>query len=183
MIQSEKSSYTGLYIILGLLVLFFCGCLVVLAGYYLIGVQPIAPAYVCPSPVTPTPAAEISTQRIYRTVMNGKLIQTAQVAFNSATNQPYIQFTLTDAGTKIFAGFTANNIGKFLAIVANKKVISSPRVNSAITQGSGIIEGRFTRDEAIDLAMILKNCAELVEFVDAGETALIEGDVIQTTGP
>ncbi len=92
----------------------------------------------------------------YRTVMTGSYLRTASVAFNQTTNQPYIQFTLTDDGAKIFAEYTAKNVGKFLTITLDKTVISSPRINSAIPGGSGIIEGKFTRDEANRLVLQLK---------------------------
>lgn len=92
----------------------------------------------------------------YRTVMTGSYLRTASVAFNQTTNQPYIQFTLTDDGAKIFADYTAKNVGKFLTITLDKRVISSPRINSAIPSGSGIIEGQFTRDQANNLVLQLK---------------------------
>jgi preprotein translocase subunit SecD len=97
-------------------------------------------------PVTPT----------YRTVMTGAQLRTASVAFNQTTNQPYIAFTLTDDGAKIFADYTSKNIGKYLAITMDKTVISSPVIRSAITGGSGIIEGQFTLDEANRLVVQLK---------------------------
>jgi preprotein translocase subunit SecD len=93
---------------------------------------------------------------IYRTVMTGKHLRNASVAFQQTTNQPYIQFELTDDGAKIFADFTSKNVGKYLAITLDKKVISSPVIKSAITQGSGIIEGRFSLEEAKGLVTQLK---------------------------
>ena len=99
------------------------------------------------TPVTPT---------IYRTIMTGKDLQSASVAFQSTTNQPYIQFTLTTEGAKIFGDFTSKNVGKYLAITLDKRVISSPVIKSAITGGSGIIEGQFTLDQANNLVVQLK---------------------------
>lgn len=98
------------------------------------------------TPFTPT----------YRTVMTGKHLRSANVAFNQTTNQPYIQFTLTEDGAKIFGDYTSKNVGKFLAITIDQKVISSPVIRSAITQGQGIIEGRFSLDEANRLVLQLK---------------------------
>lgn len=99
------------------------------------------------APVTPT---------VYRTVMTGKYLRNASLAFQQTTNQPYIQFELTSAGAKIFGEHTSKNVGKFLAITMDKRVISSPVIKSAITQGSGIIEGRFTLEEARSLVLQLK---------------------------
>ncbi len=103
---------------------------------------PISPT----APVTPT----------YRTVMTGRELRSASVAFQQTTNQPFIQFTLTDDGAKIFADHTSKNVNKYLAITMDKVVISSPIIKSAITGGSGVIEGRFTLDEANRLALQLK---------------------------
>lgn len=92
---------------------------------------------------------------VYRTVMTGSYLRSAAVQFSQTTNQPYIAFTLTDDGAKIFGDYTAKNVHKYLTITLDKTVISSPVINSAI-QGSGIIEGKFTRDEANQFALQLK---------------------------
>lgn len=92
---------------------------------------------------------------VYRTVMTGKEIRSASVTFNSATNQLMISFILTDEGKQIFATYTAGNVGKYLAIALNKKVISSPIIKSPITGGSGVIEGKFTLAEAQALVLQL----------------------------
>jgi len=104
--------------------------------------------------VPATPTAPVGP--VFRTVMTGRELQSASVAFNQTTNQPYIQFSLTSDGAKIFADHTTRNVNKYLAITMDKRVISSPVIRSAITQGSGIIEGRFTLDEANRLVVQLK---------------------------
>ncbi len=96
------------------------------------------------------------TPPVYRTVMTGKHLSSASIAFQPTTNQPYIQFTLTNEGAKIFAEFTSKNINKYLAVVIDKKVITSPIIKSAITGGHGIIEGQFTQEEANNLVIQLK---------------------------
>lgn len=93
---------------------------------------------------------------VYRTVMTGRDLQTASVAFEQTTNQPYISFSLTESGAKIFGDYTSKNVGKYLAIVLDKRVISSPVIKGAITGGSGIIEGQFTLPEAQNLVVQLK---------------------------
>lgn len=105
------------------------------------------------NPVSPTQPV---SSTVYRTVMTGKYLQTASVAFQQTTNQPYIQFSLTGDGAKIFGDYTTKNVGKYLAIVLDKRVISSPVIKSPITQGSGIIEGQFTLQEAQNLVIQLK---------------------------
>ncbi len=103
--------------------------------------------------VTATP--EVTSTQTYTTVMTGDCLTNAAVTFNN-TNKPIISFNLTDKGGKIFGDFTSANVGKYLAIVLDKKVISAPIINSAITGGSGIIEGNFTLDSAKTLSIQLK---------------------------
>jgi preprotein translocase subunit SecD len=66
-----------------------------------------------------------------------------------------IPFTLTSDGTKIFSDYTTKNVGHYLGIVLDKVVMSAPKVNSPITEGSGIIAGSFTQEEAESLAAYL----------------------------
>lgn len=108
------------------------------------------------SGITTTTAVTPTTpSTIYRTVMTGDCLESATVAFTQA-NQPYIAFTLKGKGGKVFGDYTSANVNKFLAIALDKKIISSPRINSAITTGSGIIEGQFTLNEANELAIQLR---------------------------
>ena len=58
-------------------------------------------------------------------------------------------------GKVIFAEHTTENVGQFLAIVLDKKVISVPRINSAIPDGAGVIQGDFTIESANNLAIQL----------------------------
>jgi preprotein translocase subunit SecD len=108
----------------------------------------------------PTPTAGLTVTMpitpVYRTVMTGRELKTASVAFQPTTNQPYISFELTEPGGKIFGDYTTKNVRKYLAITIDKRVISSPIINSAITEGKGIIEGQFTLDEAQRLVVQLK---------------------------
>lgn len=70
-----------------------------------------------------------------------------------------VSFSLDSEGTAAFAEATANNIGKQLSIYVDDKLISSPTVNSAITGGSGVIEGSFTAESAQELATQIESGA------------------------
>jgi preprotein translocase subunit SecD len=70
-------------------------------------------------------------------------------------NSPAVSFTLSAEGSRRFEQVTGDNIGKFIAIILDNKVISAPRVEDKIS-GSGIIRGRFTLQEADDLVVVLK---------------------------
>ncbi|MFZ5920564.1 MAG: protein translocase subunit SecD [Chloroflexota bacterium] len=92
---------------------------------------------------------------IYHTVMTGKDLASVAVSA-SQLGSPEISFTLTSNGTKVFGDHTSANVGRYLTIVLDKQVISSPRIESAITTGSGVIQGGFTLEEANALAVQLR---------------------------
>lgn len=124
------------------------------------------------APITATP--EITSTQVYTTVMTGDCLSTASVSFDQ-TGRPQISFNLQGNGSRIFSDFTTANVNKFLAIVLDKKVISSPRVQTAITTGSGLITGQFTLQQANDLAIQLKYGAlpiplKIVETTNIGAT-------------
>lgn len=91
-------------------------------------------------------------------ILNGEQIIDAQVAFDQS-NQPIINFTLNSSGARIFGEFTANNIGKRLAVVLDGKVYSAPNIRERIGGGSGQISGGFTLVEAGNVAIALRSGA------------------------
>jgi preprotein translocase subunit SecD len=73
-------------------------------------------------------------------------------------NNPAVSFTLGADGARRFDKTTSENIGKQLAIVLDGKIQSAPVINARISD-SGIIQGRFTIEEADDLVLVLKSGA------------------------
>jgi len=61
-----------------------------------------------------------------------------------------------DAGKAIFSEYTTNNVGKYLAISLDKKLISVPIIKTAITENTGTISGTFTEQSANNLAIQLR---------------------------
>ena len=103
-----------------------------------------------------TPSATATTPAtVYHTVMTGAALDTVSVQ-TSSVGQYEIAFTLKSNGTQVFSDYTTANVGKYLAIVLDKKVISIPVINSAITGGQGVIQGSFTVDTANALAVQLR---------------------------
>ncbi len=90
-------------------------------------------------------------------VVSGRDLRGAQPTTDS-NGRPAVNFFLTNEGGKRFAAFTGAHINDFLAIVLDNKVRSAPKINSEISD-SGIIEGRFTQQQANDLSMILRSGA------------------------
>jgi len=70
-------------------------------------------------------------------------------------NNPAVHFTLNADGARRFEQVTGQNIGKQLAIILDGRLQSAPVINARISD-SGIIQGRFTSEEADDLVVILK---------------------------
>lgn len=108
------------------------------------------------TPVTPT-------GKVYHTVMTGAILADARPS-RDEIGRWQIQFTLTSEGSRLFADYTSQHVGENLAIVLDKKVLSAPRIQSAITGGQGVITGNFTADEARRLADLLKYGALPVPF-------------------
>lgn len=102
-----------------------------------------------------TPPVDNTENKIWHTVMTGKDIKTVQVSAGT-TGGYSVDFTLTDEGAKIFKDYTTANVGKYLSIVLDKKVISSPTISNPIPDGSGQITGSYTSDEANNLAVTLR---------------------------
>ncbi len=101
---------------------------------------------------TPASAAE---PVVWNTVMTGSDLKSVAVVADQF-GKYQISFELTQNGAKIFGDFTSKNVGKILGIALDKKVISSPKVESAITDGRGVISGNFTADSANALAIQLR---------------------------
>ena len=93
-----------------------------------------------------------------RSVVTGEMLTSASGSHDE-NNSPAVAFSFNGQGSARFAQVTSQNIGKPFAIVLDKRIISAPRINSAITGGSGIITGRFTEESAHDLALLLKTGA------------------------
>jgi len=90
-------------------------------------------------------------------LITGDAIKKATAVYRTATTTNLqtgweIDFQLTSEGSKAFSDVTTQNVGKRLAIVVDNQVISAPTIQSAITNGSGVITGSFTEQRAKDLA-------------------------------
>lgn len=119
---------------------------------------------------TEEPATE---EKVYHTILTGAALQNVNVQMES--NTAVVAFELKSDDAQTFADFTSANVGKYLTLVLDGKVISSPRINSAITGGKGVITGNFTIDSANALAVQLKYGAlpvplKIVEYKMIGAT-------------
>ncbi|MDY6924878.1 MAG: protein translocase subunit SecD [Pseudomonadota bacterium] len=93
-----------------------------------------------------------------RVLVSGENLTRAEVTTDQ-NNQTAIGFRFDGAGARRFGEATAANIGRPFAIILDGVVISAPRINSAITGGSGIIEGSFSIQEAAEMVNLLNGGA------------------------
>jgi SecD/SecF fusion protein len=68
-----------------------------------------------------------------------------------------VQMSFTGEGAIRFGQITGQNVGRLLAIVLDDVVISAPRIQQQILGGQAQITGRFSLDEANDLALVLRS--------------------------
>ena len=86
--------------------------------------------------------------------LTGDYLTDARVQFDRQ-GRPVVGFTFNAQGGRIFGELTDKNIGKQLAIILDGRVYSAPVIRSHISM-RGQIEGRFTPEEAADLAVVLR---------------------------
>lgn len=96
-------------------------------------------------------------------LLEGSALKTAGVS-RDQLGMPSVSFELNSQGANTFAKITRENIGKQLAIMLDNKEQSAPTIDSEISGGSGIIRGRFSIEEANNLANLLKSGALPVEI-------------------
>lgn len=89
-----------------------------------------------------------------RPLLTGDMLVNAQPTFQDGA--PIVSFKLNAQGARIFCDVTRDNVDKPFAVVLDKEIITSPRINEPICGGSAVISGRFTVQEAGDLALLLR---------------------------
>lgn len=118
-------------------------------------VNPVAPSESVGDETPVTEVTPVVDEIIWNTVMTGADLKSVGVTTDQV-GKVVVNFELTGEGKQIFADFTRNNVGKVLGIVLDKRVISTPRIDEPITEGTGIISGNFTVDSANSLAVQLR---------------------------
>jgi preprotein translocase subunit SecD len=88
-------------------------------------------------------------------VVSGEELTDAQPSFDQ-NGQPAVSFKFNVSGARKFGEYTGAHVNEPFAIVLDGAVISAPRINQAITGGSGIITGNFTLEESTNLAVLLR---------------------------
>jgi preprotein translocase subunit SecD len=107
-----------------------------------------------------------------KVVVNGSNLKSVQAALSQvqgSLGEPEISFELDAAGTTAFAAATQANVGKKITIYLDSQVLMSPTVDSAITDGKGVISGGFTTAEVSKDVLLLKSGSLPVKLVTLSE--------------
>jgi len=111
--------------------------------------------------------------------MTGSDLAKAKMEYGSATstdprvaNKPYVSIEMKRDGAMKFERVTGDNTGKRLAIVLDGVVYSAPNIQERISGGRAQITGKFTAQEASDLAIVL-NTGNLIAPIKPISTSII----------
>lgn len=89
--------------------------------------------------------------------LDGSCITDASISYQQSGGLPGVSMSMNPEGAKTWARLTADNIKRSIAVVLDGMAYSYPTVKNEITGGNSLIDGRFTIDEATDLANVLKS--------------------------
>ncbi|WP_169735167.1 SecDF P1 head subdomain-containing protein [Amycolatopsis lexingtonensis] len=84
--------------------------------------------------------------------LSGADVSRVDAALDPATGSSVINLSFTAKGAQTWADWTAQNVGKQVAMVLKSRVLTAPTVQSAIAGGETQISGKFTLPEARQLA-------------------------------
>ena len=93
-----------------------------------------------PVAATPVPDARTPTGPVYETVISGAELKNAYVTTGNTGMDRVVAFELQGDAASRFFQYTSSHLGQPMSIVIDKRVISSPTINGAIST-QGIIEG------------------------------------------
>jgi preprotein translocase subunit SecD/SecD/SecF fusion protein len=87
--------------------------------------------------------------------LTGKYVTKAAVG-TDGTGNPVVTVQFNDAGAKIWGDITQKNVGKPVAIILDGIVQSTPVIQEPILNGDTQISGKFTPEQAKQLAAVLQ---------------------------
>jgi preprotein translocase subunit SecD len=91
-----------------------------------------------------------------KSIISGEQIENASSGLDQQQGQYIVDLQFKSDATKIWADFTAANVGTQTAFVLDSKVVSAPEVREPIPGGRTQISGQFTEATARELANVLK---------------------------
>ena len=90
------------------------------------------------------------------THLTGKDLKDAKAQIDQA-KQNLVALEFSEQGGKVFGELTSKNVGKHIAILLDKQVLTNPVVNEPIMGGKAVITGNRSIEEAERLAILLRS--------------------------
>lgn len=106
-------------------------------------------------------------------ILTGKDVKESS-AYMTQEGKNLVSLKLNEEGTKKFADATQKFLGKPITIKMDEDVLTSPNVNSVISNGEAVIEGMRTLEEAKSISSIIQSGALPVP---------VEAVSVKTVGP
>ena len=91
-----------------------------------------------------------------KSIISGEQIANATSGLDQQQGQNVVDVEFKSDAAKVWADFTAANVGVQTAFVLDSQVVSAPQIQEAIPGGRTQITGNFTADSARELANVLK---------------------------
>ncbi|MGA9376668.1 MAG: protein translocase subunit SecD, partial [Mycobacterium sp.] len=110
-------------------------------------------------PDLPLITCSVDHQTVYlldKSIMSGEEIKTAGSGLDQQRGDYVVDVEFKSGGSKIWADFTAANVGTQTAFTLDSQVVSAPEIQEAIPGGRTQITGQFTDSSARELANVLK---------------------------
>ncbi len=89
------------------------------------------------------------------TGLTGKFLSRAALQFGNGSSQalatPTVRVDFNADGAKLFGDITSANVGRELGIFLDGKLLSAPVIQDKITDGTAIISGNFSAEQARDM--------------------------------
>ncbi|MCK0175368.1 protein translocase subunit SecD [Mycolicibacterium sp. F2034L] len=110
-------------------------------------------------PNLPLVTCSTDGQTVYlldKSIISGEQIQNATSGLQQQRGEYVVDLEFKGDAARVWADFTAANVGTQTAFVLDSKVVSAPEIQEAIPGGRTQITGRFTQQSANELANVLK---------------------------
>ena len=121
----------------------------------------------------------------YEALLTGDDIESANASTSTdaaGVTQHMVSLEMTDEGTGIFAEATKANIGKTIYIIFDGEVVSAPKVMDAILNGSVVITGLDSLEEAEQIASVILSGMLPIELELVDYETVSEQDILVDAG-
>jgi preprotein translocase subunit SecD len=93
----------------------------------------------------------------------------AEVAYDQRTGEPVVTMVFDEASRRLFADFTARNVGKAMELRVDGRAVMKPVIREPITGGVGQIAGGLTVQQAREMAERLASGTAKLEVEAASD--------------